>query len=100
MRITLQTESRPDDPITHVASIIEYGPVVIGERSYICPVRSLATMVEEVGSCSARHRNPKLDQPILMINEAGFTDYHRLGSTARVLINGVDTPAAHDEKQP
>jgi len=98
MRITLETESRPGDPITHVASVIEYSPMVIGERSYVCPVRSLATAVEEVGACAARHRNPKLDQPILMINESSFTDYHRLGSTARILGNSVDTPIPPEEK--
>jgi hypothetical protein len=98
MRITLETESQPGDPITHVASVIEYSPMVIGERSYVCPVRSLATAVEEVGACAARHRNPKLDQPVLMLNESSFTDYHRLGSTARILGNSTDTPAAPDEK--
>lgn len=99
MRITLETESRADDPITHIGSIIEFSPMVIGERSYNCPVRSLTTMVEEASACAARHHNPKLAQPILMINEASFTDYHRLGSTARIVINGVDTPAPTDEKQ-
>jgi len=98
MRITLETESQPGDPITHVASVIEYSPMVIGERSYVCPVRSLATAVEEVGACAAKHRNPKLDQPVLMLNESSFTDYHRLGSTARILGNSTDTPAAPDEK--
>jgi hypothetical protein len=99
MRITLEADSRSGDPITHVASIIEYSSVVIGERSYTCPVRSLATMVEEVGACGTRHRNAKLDQPILMINEASFTDYHRLGSTARIVGGGVDAGAPAGEKQ-
>jgi hypothetical protein len=99
MRITLETESRPGDPITHIASIIEYSPMVIGERNYVCPVRSLATVVEEVGACAARHHNPRLDQPVLWINASGFTDYHRLGSTARIVENGVDKPAPAEEKQ-
>jgi hypothetical protein len=100
MRVTLETESRPGDPISHIGSVIEYSPMVIGERSYICPVRSLATMVEEVSACSSRHlHNPQLAQPILMVNERRFTDYHRLGSTVRILGNGADTPAAEDEKQ-
>jgi hypothetical protein len=58
MRITLETESRPDDPITHIASIIEYSPTVIGERSYICPVRSLTTTVER-----ARRLRLEVPQP-------------------------------------
>ena len=97
MRITLETESQPNDPISHIASIIEYSPMVIGERSYICPVRSLATMVEESNACSARHHNPKLAQPILMVNETSFTDYHRLGSTSHIF--GADTPAPPKENE-
>jgi hypothetical protein len=99
MRVTVETEGRLDDPISHVASIIEYSPMVIGERSYICPVRSLATMVEEPTGCPSRHHNPKLAQPILMINERSFTDYHRLGSTARILGTSPDTPAPPSGKQ-
>lgn len=93
MRITLETESQPNDPISHVASIIEYSPMEIGERSYICPVRSLATMVEESSACAARHHNPKLAQPILMLNQTNFSDYHRLGSTMRMVGDSADTPA-------
>ena len=97
MRITLETESQPDDPITHIASIIEYSPMEIGERSYICPVRSLATMVEESSACAARHHNQKLAQPILMLNQTSFTDYHRLGSTTQILVDSDSTPAPPKE---
>jgi hypothetical protein len=99
MRITLEAESQPNDPISHVSSIIEYSPMVIGERSYICPVRSLATMVEESSACSTRHHNPKLAQPILMLNQTSFTDYHRLGSTARILGDSSDTSAPPKEEK-
>jgi hypothetical protein len=97
MRITLETESQPNDPISHIASIIEYSPMLIGERSYICPVRSLATMVEESSACSTRHHNPKLAQPILMLNQTSFTDFHRLGSTARILGDSDNPPAPPKE---
>ncbi|MGA9669388.1 MAG: hypothetical protein WBQ94_09280 [Terracidiphilus sp.] len=93
MRITLQTEGQPDDPISHVASIVEYSPIEIGERRYICPVRSIATMVEESNACAARHHNPKLAQPILMLNQTSFTSYHRLGSTSRIVSDGANAPA-------
>jgi hypothetical protein len=99
MRITLETESQADDPITHIASIIEYSPMEIGERSYICPVRSLVTMVEEASACAAKHHNPKMAQPILMINRTNFTDYHRLGSTSRLLNDSGDTPAPPREDE-
>ena len=93
MRISLETEAQPDDPISHVASIIEYRATEIGDRSYICPVRSLATMVEESSACAAKHHNPKLAQPILMINQTSFTDYHRLGSSAHIVSGADNAPA-------
>jgi hypothetical protein len=99
MRITLEAEGQPNDPISHVSSIIEYSPMDIGERSYICPVRSLATMVEESNACSAKHHNPKLAQPILMLNQTNFTDYHRLGSTTRILGDSDGTPAPPKENK-
>jgi hypothetical protein len=99
MRITLETEGQPNDPISHIASIIEYGPMEIGDRSYICPMRSLATMVEESGACAAKHHNPKLAQPMLMLNLTSFTDYHRLGSTVQILGGSSDTAAPPGENK-
>ncbi len=37
LRLTLQADSKPDDPISHVASVIEYGPVDIGGRDLYLP---------------------------------------------------------------
>jgi hypothetical protein len=99
MRLTLEAESQPNDPISHIASIIEYSLMEIGERSYICPVRSIATMVEESSACATRHHNPKLAQPILMLNQTSFTDYHRLGSTARILVDNDSTPVPPEENK-
>jgi hypothetical protein len=98
-RITLEAESMPDDPISNVASIIEYSPTVIGERSYICPVRSLTTTVERANACASRYHNPAMAHPTLMINEGIFTDYHRLGSTARIVGDGSDATASPGEKR-
>ena len=41
LRMTLVAESKPGDPVSHVASVIEYGPVVLGNHRSICPLRSL-----------------------------------------------------------
>ncbi|KAA6464542.1 hypothetical protein DYQ86_00795 [Acidobacteria bacterium AB60] len=83
LRFTVQAESREGDPITQVASVIEYGEVTMGSRRYICPVRSLAFTVEESDSCDA-HKRP-LPRPIAMLNRILFSDYHRLGSEMTIL---------------
>ena len=47
LRMTLEAESKPGDPVSHVASVVEYGLVVLGNRRSICPLRSLTFMDEE-----------------------------------------------------
>lgn len=95
LRITLQADSKSDDPISHVASVIDYGPVEIGGRTYICPIHSLAFSVEEVSVCfrdlkdEALVHNRGLVQPMIL-NRTTFSDYHRLGSTSRIITEAPD----------
>ncbi|HKD61540.1 MAG TPA: hypothetical protein VKB47_13850 [Terracidiphilus sp.] len=93
LRIVLQADSKPDDPISHVSSVIEYGPVEVGGRSYICPLRSLAFSVEESNACSVDARYAHLVHA-MVLNRTTFTDYHRLGSTSKIIL---DTPETHQE---
>ncbi|HMG84420.1 MAG TPA: hypothetical protein VK574_01680 [Terracidiphilus sp.] len=97
LRLTLLADSKPEDPISHVASVIEYGPVDIGGQTYICPIRSLAFSVEEVSTCfrdlkdQALVHNRSLVQP-LILNRTTFSDYHRLGSTHNIITDVPETP--------
>jgi hypothetical protein len=102
LRMTLEVESRPNDPVSHVASVIEYGPVVLGKLRSICPLRSLTFMVQEANSCS--NGNHKLQKPLAMINETIFSNYHRFGSSATIVLdeaqNGSRAPEETPEKLP
>lgn len=100
LRMTLVAESKPGDPVSHVASVIEYGPVVLGNHRSICPLRSLTFMVEEANSCS--RGNHKLQKPVAMINQTIFSNYHRFGSSATIISveaqNGRRAPEASPER--
>jgi hypothetical protein len=98
MRMTLEAESRPNDPVSHVASVVEYGPVVLGNRRSICPLRSLTFMVEEMNSCS--HGNHKLQKPISMINQTIFSNYHRFGSSTTMIFDEAQNGRATPEGTP
>jgi VWFA-related protein len=108
LRITLEAELSRDYPLLRAATVVEYGPVVIGDRSYICPVRSLAFSMEEseinrraagddtmVGNTRTANgiwsspASRPANTPVLLVNETDFTHYHRLGTTVRIL---ADTP--------
>lgn len=104
-RITLQTDSLPNDPISGVASVIEYGPVELGKHTYICPLRSLAFSVEQQAACQdrkAHHR--KLSRPVVYLNRTQFTTYHRLGSDSTIvtapLVQAGSAPPADARIQP
>jgi hypothetical protein len=82
LRITLDVELNPSEPITRNASSIDYGTVEIGGKKFICPVRSVAMSLtraylpESVGI-----------RTILHINRTEFTSYHRFGSSVQVVAS-------------
>lgn len=108
MRLTIQAGLSRGAPLLRAETMVQYGPVTIGDRPFICPVRSVAISeldakaggaamalngVEsasawgDVSSLSAR-------SSILLINETQFVDYHRLGSSARILTDRAEASEA------
>lgn len=85
-RLTLQADWKSGDPISHIASVIEYGSVAIGGQTYICPLRSLAFSVVEPDSCTHEMHNIGVVQP-MYLNRTTFTDYHRLASTHTIILD-------------
>ncbi len=106
MRISLEADLKPGSPISRASTVVEYGSVSIGDRRFVCPVRSLAISVEEAGPFTVAGSVvtnggawPTLKtsgtRELLLLNETAFTDYHRLGSTARIV---ADAPGADQVK--
>ena len=85
LRMVLVAEWKPGDPVTHVASVVEYGLVVLGKRRSICPLRSLTFMNEEANGCG--HGNRKLQKPVMMVNQTIFSNYHRFGSNVTLIFD-------------
>ena len=92
LRITLEAEWASGDPVSHVASVIEYGPVVLGNRRSLCPLRSLAFLTQEVDACS--HGRHRLAKPVMMINRTIFSNYHRFGSNSTLIFDEANSPDA------
>jgi hypothetical protein len=80
LRVTLQTELKSSDPITRSDMAVHYGPVEIGGKTYICPVKSVA-----ISSARTGLETELKEWMILRVNDVTFTDYHRFGSSARIL---------------
>jgi hypothetical protein len=92
LRLTLEADSKKGAPLRNIASVIEYGPVMIGGRRFIYPVRSLAFMVDDAIGCVRHGPREKLMRPVTMVNRTSFSDYHRLGSTTTIVGDVTATP--------
>jgi hypothetical protein len=86
VRLTLDAELDPANTISRASTIVEYGRVVIGDQAFICPVRSLAISSQQ--GPPPTEEDPQR-RPIIAINETTFTQYHRLGSSARMIADGA-----------
>jgi VWFA-related protein len=93
LRITIEAELKSEDPISKAATMVQYGPVTIGDRTFIFPARSMALSVEKPG-----FNGRSGEQPTLLVNQTTFTDYHRFGATIRMFANAPDagTPVVNN----
>jgi hypothetical protein len=101
LRNTLETKTEREKPLSHVASVIEYGVIVLGDHRYIFPTRNLALLVEREDVCVRHARDRKLARHVTMLNRTIFSDYHRLGSTATIIVEkGEASPAPNSDDVP
>lgn len=90
LRVALQAELTPGDPLTAAAIMVEYGPVDIGGKSFICPLRSVALSQQRIEQPTmGAPLNPAFSQsPIqTLLNDVAFEQYHRLGSEMRIVAD-------------
>ena len=88
LRITLIADLKPTEPIVKAAILVEYGPVEIGGKTYMCPTRSISSTLAQSLQLDPRYAFAlaRQLQPLRnMVNEVTFTQYHMFRSDARVL---------------
>lgn len=85
LRLTLVADMPP--PYDHIQSalVVEYGPVPLGNRTYICPLRSVNLIrVPLAGQSEATA--PTLRT---FLNDVSFTNYHLFHADIRILNSTV-----------
>lgn len=80
-RLTLIADMPPPYERTQAALVVEYGAVVLGERSYICPLRSVNLTREPLAGES------EAVAPVLrtFLNDVAFTNYHLFRAESRIV---------------
>jgi len=97
LRLTLEADLQPTDPLLRSDIVVEYGPVEIGGKTYICPVKSVSITVSPALPSDAaemqRYRGKLLDKDYgaarehlqTLLNDVAFEQYHLFRAEARIL---------------
>jgi VWFA-related protein len=90
VRLTVNAELEPKDPIVRAAAVVDYGPVELGGTTYICPQRSIsiavAKTIKQVKDPSGRSY-PTMGPPQMLLNDADFGQYHLFRAETHILSN-------------
>jgi hypothetical protein len=100
LRITMEAELPAGDLVSKAGIAVEYSPVEIGGRTYICPAKSasvlLANIAQHVGAYS---RSNYQGAAKTFLNDVVFDQYRRFGTESRILPVGsgqTSAPASAD----
>jgi VWFA-related protein len=93
-RLTLVANLEPRLPMLSSAIMVEYGPVVIGEKTYICPTRSVSIsrqrtvkLVKEWGQSFGVYGRFET-----ILNDLAFGKYHLFRAESRILPGNTVPP--------
>jgi hypothetical protein len=77
LRLVLKADLKPNYPLLRADFVIEYGPVQLGGKTYICPLKGVALSAE-----------PKL----WWLNDIAFEQYHLYRASAQILAGSSQGP--------
>jgi VWFA-related protein len=105
LRLTLEAELKPTDPIVKANMLVEYGPVEIGGKTYLCPVKSISVsqiqplhslLKQDPRTGNVTQDTQDLSGPIqTLVNDVAFEHYHVFTASAHLVTghNGVAAEA-------
>ena len=93
MRLTLIADLKPGDPVINADLMVEYGPIELGGKAYICPVKSVALSLEHIIYRTAiSAAAAALGAPQLRVNDELFKQYHLFRADAHILTGAGEGP--------
>ena len=93
LRLVYRSDPKSTTPMTRSDIMIEYGPVEIGGKTYVCPLRSVSIMrsrsVRIVSEWDEAFRGWGPYET--MLNDVSFDGYHMFRSESRMLTGFAPT---------
>ena len=88
LRLTLKVALKPGEPVSEANILVDYGPVEIGGKAYMCPVKGVSLTTAQMVQQSGIYNDPlaRQLQPLkTMLNEVKFEQYHVFRAESRVM---------------
>jgi VWFA-related protein len=105
LRLTLEADLKPTDPIVKANILVEYGPVEIGGKSYLCPVKSVsisqarpphALQLQDFRAGNMTQDTQNLRGSLqTLLNDVAFEQYHLFRASAHVLSGHDEEPGGN-----
>ena len=94
LRVTEQAVDIPGAfPVRKAGLVVEYGAVLVGGESFLCPIRSVSSL-EAIPNAPAYSMNPT----VRSLNAVQFTNYHKFQADSSLLA--VDIPRSENPPAP
>jgi hypothetical protein len=94
-RINMEADLPAGELVSKAGMLVEYGPVEIAGKKYICPTRSVSILqahtAQQSGMISKEHYK---GSPKTFLNDVAFGQYRRFGTETRILA-GDDGDLSH-----
>ncbi|MGA9463926.1 MAG: hypothetical protein WBV28_14135 [Terracidiphilus sp.] len=85
-RMTLEAALPGRELVSNAGMVVEYAPVDIGGKNYICPVRSVSVLGAHVYQPHGMYAKTNFQGPSkTFLNDVVFSNYRRFGSESRIL---------------
>jgi len=94
LRITLQADMPPEEAVSTAGIVVEYGPVDIAGKTYICPMKSISILKAhtEVPPPGLHMTSIYKGLPKTFLNDVAFGRYRRFGSETHILAEDSVAP--------
>jgi len=91
LRLTVEADLLPGDPVTRAAITVDYGPVEIGGKNYMCPAKSVSLSVSP--DLISTESEPSIwnleDAMKTWLNDVHYDKYHLFRAETRILTGDI-----------
>jgi VWFA-related protein len=96
LRLQLEADLKSTTPLIHSGVMVEYGPVEVAGKTYLCPLRSISlSRVRSVKLFKLWEEGFRTYGPYTtLLNDMAFTDYHFFHAQSRILDGFTPVPPA------